>query len=1052
MSLPMPAPAAILDLVSRFGEHIDAYKSGGYNETQLRRDFLDPLFKLLGWDIDNTAGYDEAYRDVIHEDQVKVGGAVKAPDYGFRIGGARKFFLEAKKPSVRIKDDVSPAYQLRRYAWSAKLPLSVLSDFEEFAVYDTRIKPQPNDPASKARIFYCRFDEYAEKWDFICGTFSREAILKGSFDKFAAANKGKRGTAEVDADFLATIEGWRADLARNLALRNPALTQRELNFAVQRILDRIIFLRICEDRGIEDYERLKRATEAKAIYPELVKLFQQADDRYNSGLFHFRSEKGRHEEHDTLTPHLVIDDKLLKGIVTSLYYPASPYEFSVLSADILGQVYEQFLGKVITLSAGHRAQVEDKPEVKKAGGVFYTPAYIVDYIVRQTVGPLIESKTPKQIEKLTVLDPACGSGSFLIGAYQFLLDWYHRYYTTHEPETHAKGKAPKLVAASGGGWALTTTERKRILITHIYGVDIDSQAVEVTKLSLLLKVLEGETAQTVQRELIHERVLPDLGDNIKCGNSLIASDFYSQPGLAEMDTEAHLRLNVFDWDGKDGFPEIMKRGGFDAVIGNPPYVRIQTLPSQEVAYLTARYPTASAGNCDLYISFVEQAHRLLHQDGQLGFIIPNKFLRTDYGLGLRRLLSEKKAVERLVDFGASQVFKATTYTCILVVQKSRRRSMLFGMADARRDSLENVSMRTVGANQLTEQPWTFESNQEKALNARLSAGTIRLLDLPADMGRGSSTGDDEVFVVAASSHDLEPGALRTPLFASDFSRYSFHPQNKWRVLFPYDPKNDFRLYDEAELKKLWPKAYSHLKSNEAALRRRKGYKEWFSFSAPRNLVGHENAQIAIPLLADRGMFAMIPASHQQTLCPMASGGFTLTISPTAPVRPEFVLGLLNSKLLFWRLRGISNVFRGGWITCTKQYLGELPIRIINPRNPADRAAHDRIVKLVEQMLKLHQERVAAKTPHERTVLDRQISATDATIDREVYALYGITEDEIAVVEGREVIEVEAPALRHPKSTDEDGSTAESYGAAAHHHGMIFREDPPVYRAHPEGRA
>lgn len=830
----MPAPAELLDLVARFGEHIDAYKSGSYNETQLRRDFLDPFFKLLGWDIDNTAGYDEAYRDVIHEDQVKVGGSVKAPDYGFRIGGARKFFLEAKKPSVRIKDDISPAYQLRHYAWSAKLPLSILSDFEEFAIYDTRSKPLRTDSASKARIFYCRFDEYAERWDYLSSIFSKDAILKGSFDKFAAANKGKRGTTEVDADFLATIEGWRSDLARNLALRNPDLSQRELNFAVQRIVDRLIFLRICEDRGIEDYERLKRAAESKAVYPELVKLFQQADDRYNSGLFHFRAEKGRNEAHDTLTPHLVIDDKLLKEIITSLYYPHTDYAFRYMPADILGQVYEQFLGKIIRLTDSHQAKVEDKPEVKKAGGVFYTPTYIVEYIVRQTVGPLVEGKTPKQIEELTVLDPACGSGSFLIGAFQFLLDWYYQHYTTHDPESHARGKNPKLFSTSGG-WALTTTERKRILLTHIYGVDIDSQAVEVTKLSLLLKVLEGETAQTVQRELIRERVLPDLGDNIKCGNSLIASDFYAQPGLPEMDTEAHLRINVFDWDGKDGFPDIMKRGGFDAVIGNPPYVRIQTLPSHEVAYLTAHFPAASTGNCDLYISFVEQAHRLLSRDGQLGFIIPNKFLRTDYGIGIRRLLSDNHAVARLIDFGASQVFKATTYTCILVAQKSKRRSLQFGIAEARRDSLETAALRTVGAGELNEQPWTFESHQEKALNAKLSTGTIRLLDLPADMGRGSSTGDDEVFVVEADTHDLEPEIMRTPLFASDFSRYAFQPQGKWSVLFPYDPKNDFRLHQEAELKTRFPKAYTHLKSNEAALRRRKGFKQWFSFSAPRNL-------------------------------------------------------------------------------------------------------------------------------------------------------------------------------------------------------------------------
>src|SRR5208282_3723615 len=221
----MPAPQEILDLVNRFEQQLDAFKSGQYNETQLRHEFLDPFFniKTLGWDVDNHAGYAEAYKDVIHEDTIKVGEATKAPDYCFRIGGARKFFLEAKKPSVDIKEDISPAYQLRRYAWSAKLPLSILSDFEEFAVYDCRIKPNKNDKASVGRIFYCTFREYAEKWDWIYSIFSRDAVLKGSFDKFAESTKGKRGTSEVDAEFLAEIEGWRKRLAENLALRNSKL-------------------------------------------------------------------------------------------------------------------------------------------------------------------------------------------------------------------------------------------------------------------------------------------------------------------------------------------------------------------------------------------------------------------------------------------------------------------------------------------------------------------------------------------------------------------------------------------------------------------------------------------------------------------------------------------------------------------------------------------------------------------------------------------------------------------------------------------------------------
>jgi hypothetical protein len=413
------------------------------------------------------------------------------------------------------------------------------------------------------------YRDYPQRWDDLAAIFARQAVLKGSFDQYAESNKAKKGTAEVDAAFLQEIERWRDLLARNIALRNPGLSQRELNYAVQATIDRIIFLRIGEDRGIEPYGRLMALQNGSQVYQRLGQLFRLADDRYNSGLFHFKAEKGR-ESPDEWTLNLALDDKVLKDILKNLYYPDSPYEFSVLPADLLGQVYEQFLGKVIRLTSGHRALVEDKLEVKKAGGVYYTPTYIVDYIVRQTVGRLLgdvepgfrveglgsesnsqnpkpQTLTPKDIHSLRILDPACGSGSFLIGAYQYLLDWYLRYYTSHEPEKWAKKKNPPLrqVAAlaplppgSQPTFQLTTAERKRILLEHIFGVDIDPQAVEVTKLSLLLKVLEGESEHSLATQLsfFQERALPDLSHNIKCGNSLIGPDFllestYLKPAL-----------------------------------------------------------------------------------------------------------------------------------------------------------------------------------------------------------------------------------------------------------------------------------------------------------------------------------------------------------------------------------------------------------------------------------------------------------------------------------------------------------------------------------------
>lgn len=326
----------ISSLVERFGRNIEAYRSPAYNETQLRREFIDPFFEALGWDVTNRAGYAEQYKDVIHEDAIKVAGATKAPDYCFRIGGVRKFFLETKKPSIDIKDQTSPAYQLRRYAWSANLPISILTDFEEMAIYDCRLRPRPNDKPSTGRVRFYAYTQYLDSIEEIHNLLSKESVLKGSFDKFAESERQKRGTTEVDSEFLKEIESWRETLAKEIALRNPKLSVRELNFAVQLTIDRIIFLRMCEDRGIEPYGQIQNLLNGVNTYRRLREIFYHADDKYNSGLFDFRT--------DRLTPELKVDDKPLKDIFKTLYYPESPYEFSVLGADILGHVYEQFLG------------------------------------------------------------------------------------------------------------------------------------------------------------------------------------------------------------------------------------------------------------------------------------------------------------------------------------------------------------------------------------------------------------------------------------------------------------------------------------------------------------------------------------------------------------------------------------------------------------------------------------------------------------------------------------------------------------------------------------
>jgi len=959
----MKIPEKITELIDLFDRNIEAYKSGHYKETQVRHEFIDPLFMTLGWDVNNEKGYAEAYKDVIHEDSIKVGGIPKAPDYCFRIGGVRKFFLEAKKPSVYIKEETHPAYQLRRYAWSAKLPLSILTDFEEFAVYDCRIKPVKTDKASTARIFYVTYKEYHERWADIASIFSNEAILKGSFDKYVESTKAKRGTAEVDKAFLKEIELWREILARNIALRNPRLTRRELNFSVQRTIDRIIFLRICEDRGIEDYGRLMSLFNGAQVYKRLCELFYRADELYNSGLFHFNAEKGYQEPPDELTLSLVIDDKPITNIIKNLYYPDSPYEFSVLPADILGQVYEQFLGKVIHLTRGHRAVVEDKPEVKKAGGVYYTPTYIVDYIVKNTVGKLLEDKTPKHISKLKILDPACGSGSFLIGAYQYLLDWHREWYEKDDPEKWAKSRKPTLCRGSGGDWRLTTEERKRILLNNIYGVDIDQQAVEVTKLSLLLKVLEGENQQTlsVQYKIFHERALPNLSSNIKCGNSLIGRDFYDGKQLDMFDEEERYRINVFDWNAE--FTEIMKNGGFDVVIGNPPWAFTKYVDwgNNIKDYIKNNYLSVSdnkskanqPGKINLYAIFIIKSLNILKENGLFSYIIPNTILRTTIYDIIRKHILKFSKIKQIVNFNV-EVFHGVTASPIIIILENKKpnKKNQIHIIDNNEYGVIQKGKKLLLQSECIKNPSyvidIFTNESIRYLFVKIDSVSINLGSVISVLN-GIATFKNKAGVLE-KREDVNSKPL---LFGRDISRY----------YFTYSGKH----INYVKEKLLRPRDENIFLSKEKLIMQRIGgilitaydNQKYYTFNSINNLILKDKVEYSI----------------------------------------KYILGLLNSKLLrnYYILRFTNR--SALTVNISKTFLDKIPLKQINFTDPTDKAHHDCMVNLVENMLSLQKKLASAKTTHEKEVIKRQIDATDRQIDKLVYELYGLTEEEIKIVEG-----------------------------------------------------
>ncbi|MCC6129319.1 MAG: Eco57I restriction-modification methylase domain-containing protein [Acidobacteria bacterium] len=1000
------ARAAIADLVERYTANRGQYQTTAFTEENCRAAFITPLFEALGWDVTNRAGYAEQYKDVVHEEGIKVGDYTKAPDYTFRVAGVRKFFVEAKKPFVDLKNDPAPAYQLRRYAWSAKLPLSILTDFEEIAVYDTRIRPKEGDKPSVGRILYITFDELLPRLEELWAVFSKEAVLKGSFDRYAEDTRGKRGTSEVDTEFLREIEGWRDELARNIAIRNIDLSVDDLNFAVQTTIDRIIFLRIAEGRGAEQYGSLLALVNGADIYKRLVTLYRKADARYNSGLFDFKS--------DRLTTDLAIDDKVLKPILQNLYYPQSPYEFSVLPAEILGNVYEQFLGKVIRLTKGHRAVVEEKPEVKKAGGVYYTPAYIVDYIVQHTVGELCEGKSPKQMEKLRILDPACGSGSFLLKAYQEPLDRHLAWYCDHQPEKHRKEVFP----GPGGDWRLTTAEKRRIVLNNIYGVDIDRQAVEVTKLSLLLKVLEGENDETLkQHSLFGERALPSLEANIKCGNSLIAPQ---DLGDLAPDQDELRRINPFSW--KTEFPSVFKEGGFDAVIGNPPYIRIQTLQEwapQEVALYKGLYRSAASGNYDMYVVFVEKGLSLMNEEGRLGLILPHKFFNAKYGEGLRRLIAEERRLSGIVHFGDQQVFeKATTYTCLLFLEGRARKNaaevaMVPSLSEWRAGALPAACVTTVPQGQLGNESWAFVAGAGAALLEKLRAIPTKLEDLTDRIFQGLKTSADKIYIVdelarsqkcvrvysrqTEKEHLLEAELLH-PLVKGGDSRPYLLTTTARRILFPYAANTDgaVQLLSAAELRSRYPMTWQYLSENKAYLESREDGRMagpgWYAFGRTQALEVIGLPKIFTPDIASRASFSLDATGHI-FFTGGAAGGYGVLVSEGQDRR--VVLGLLNSRVLEWYIRQTAAPMRGGYFSFEARFIRQLPL----PLKDSSRAKIlELIAGRVDAVQDLKRNSAKAKTPQEQVQLQRQIESNEDAINSLVYELYGLTKEEVAIVE------------------------------------------------------
>jgi len=945
-------------LVSNFSANIAEYKSGQYDESNTRTDFIDKFFTLLDWDVANNQAFSESYRDVVREDKVKIDGTQKAPDYSFRIGGARKFFVEAKKPSVNIREAAEPAYQIRRYAYTAKLPLSILTNFEEFAIYDTRIKPDKNDKASVARIDYFTFKEYEQKFDFLYSTFSKNAINKGSFDKYVIENKNKKGTSEVDTELLALVEEWRIALAKNIARNNPSLSVYNLNTVVQKIIDRIVFLRIAEDRGIEDENILLTVARTSNIYEKLNLLFTKANVKYNSGLFAYIDwiEK------------VIIEDKVLSNIIVNLYYPECPYEFSVLPIEILGSIYERFLGNTIRFRAvkgdTHTAVVEEKPEVKKAGGVYYTPQYIVDYIVKNTVGEKIKNKKPEEIAAIKICDPACGSGSFLVGAYQYLLNYHLDYYTQGKNiKTSLKNK--KIFEAGHNAYKLTIDEKQRILCSSIFGVDIDNQAVEVTKLSLYLKLLENESRESSEQLFKYSdmALLPSLEDNIKCGNSLIGTDFYAQPNL-DLTDDDRIKVNCFDWDGKDGFPEIFKNGGFDVVIGNPPYVftRGEGFTSTEKEYYNAKFKQQNY-QLNTFAMFTEQAHNMLRADGAFGFIIPNNWLT---------ISSMKKFRDFIISYTGNLIIVNNLYkvfsganvdTSLLIFIKDKPNDVT--LIESPSPTIYNTISK-INYQKLLDKPIIQISKQDSSLQI-----ITKIHEYSCPLG--------DIVTVSTGLKAYQIGKGNPPQTKKEKEQRIYHSTKKINKSYgKYLQGVDVKRYVLT-----WSGEYLN-------------YGDWLA--EPRKSIPYKGSRILIRQIPSKLPY-MINAVYTEDHYFYDIN--SMVIFTNNGTNLKYILGILNSKLIsFWFNKAFDKLQRNIFPQFKVNELKQFPFPVLHLSEKSDKIKHDTIISLVDKMLDLKKKENDEPNQQLKTMISRQIDSVDKEIDTAVYKLYNLTDDEIKVVEGK----------------------------------------------------
>lgn len=952
-----------------------------YHEAKTKQGFVEPLFRSLGWDFDDV-------EEVAPEESASKGRV----DYAFKLKGVSRFYLEAKP----LKADLNnPEYikQAITYAYNKGVTWAALGSFDRLRLFNA----QTGQP-----FLNLTCEQYLDDFDRLW-LLSKESITDGALDKEAAKVGALPPPQPVEKRLFQLLRQWREELFSQAHGYNRQLSFAQIDEVIQRLFNRLIFIRTCEDREIEERTLLAAVNqwESGSHKPELVdslrNVFRQFDGYYDSDLFTLHPLDQAFIEGDTLA-------RIIRGLYEIAGGVAS-YDFSVIDADVLGAVYEQYLGHVATTVKEKAKQVQAqlslglpgvesisllaKKQKRKEQGIYYTPKWITDYIVKQTVGRFLGEHHHNENIDVKVLDLACGSGSFLIRAYDELLGY------------HARVKGKPVVG-------LDQWDRLPVLTGNIFGVDLDPQAVEIARLNLLL------------RSVAHREILPTLADNVRQGNSLISG--------GETDLKAHFGKSwkdkrPFVWE--EEFPVIMKKGGFDVVIGNPPYVRIQTLDREDADYYRNKYE-AAFGSFDIYVLFLQRGIELLKPGGRLGFICSSKFLKSVYGDKILRIIRRECTVESILDLSAGKVFaEATTYPAIVVLKKGKDDaplkyvSMPAELVDsslASGDAIRDLPPVVTDQAALLEGMWPPLAKGD-TLWEKLTQNTEPLGKLAARIFQGLITSADKVYILekreaaknglvrvysraTEQTHEIEDNVLKPFLTGKNISRY-FSPLPTDLLLFPYTVSDrKATLISQLEFESKYPGAWDYLNANRATLEQREngGFhgEDWYRFGRNQNLGIHGQPKLAIPSTVKR-LAACYDSAGSMYLDNVRVNGILLKRESGVDYR--YVLALLNSRLLHWFFAHRATPFANGWFGANRQFIESLPVRRISLSNESEKNLHKGLVGFAERMMYLHKELHETSPVYleKRHEIEREIARTDDAIDTLVYDLYGLTKEEKQIV-------------------------------------------------------